>query len=106
MGRRLFAIFLLSGLLAAGQSTLSLEQLTALIRSSLKLKQSDKEVAAYLRKQKLNFALSDVAIEELQGLGAGPRTVEALRELQKASRGLPPPPAVKTARRPMSFARP
>ena len=89
------------GLVAAGlllgQAALSLEQLTSLIQSSVKLKQRDKEVAAYLRKQKLSFSISDVAIEELQGLGAGPQTVEALRELQKASRGLPAPVKVKAA---------
>ncbi|MBI3668100.1 MAG: hypothetical protein HY236_18025 [Acidobacteria bacterium] len=106
MPRRLIGVFLLGALLALAQSTLSLEQLTELIRSSLKLKQSDKEVAAYLRKQKLSFALGDVAIEEFQGLGAGSRTIEALRELQKASRGLPPPPPPKAAPPPTQPAEP
>lgn len=83
---------LLCAVLMLGQGALSWEQLNALIQSSVKLKQRDKEVASYLRKQKLTFSLTDAAIEELQGVGAGQQTVEALHELQKTSRGLPPPP--------------
>lgn len=77
--------------LALAQSTLTWQQLRSLIDSSVKLQQKDKEVATYLRRQKLTFALSDRLIEELQGLGAGIQTVYALRELQKASQGLPAP---------------
>jgi hypothetical protein len=95
MGSRLAVSLLLAALLALAQAALSWDQLRSLIESSIKLKQTDKEVSSYLRSQKLSFSLSDVAIEELQGLGAGPRTVEALRELQKASRGLPPPASIK-----------
>lgn len=80
--------------LSMAQGGLTLQQLSQLIQSSIKqLKLSDKEVAGYLRKQKLSFSLSDVNIEELQGMGAGPQTVAALKELQKTSRGLPAPPA-------------
>jgi len=88
---RLLSLALLLTWLAAAQAALSLEQLASLVRSSIQLQQRDKEVAAYLRKQKLNFSLSDAAIEEFQGLGAGPQTLQALRELQKSSRGLPAP---------------
>jgi hypothetical protein len=84
-------------LLLAAQATLGWEQLQSLIQSSVKLQQRDKEVAAYLHKQKLSFSLSDVMIEELQGIGAGPQTVQALRDLQKLSRGLPPPPKTTVA---------
>ncbi len=91
MGRVILALLL--AVAALGQAALTWPQLKSLIQSSAKLRQSDKEVANYLRSQKLSFSLSDVAIEELQGLGAGARTVEALRELQKASRGLPAPAA-------------
>ncbi len=88
---RPLALGFLAVVLGLAQGALSWEQLRTLIQSSVKLKQSDKEVAAYLRQQKLAFSLSEVAIERLQGLGAGPRTLEALRELSKTSRGLPPP---------------
>lgn len=87
-------LWLLLAGVAAAQAALTFEQLRGLIQSSVKLGQRDREVASYLRKQKLSFSLSDVVIEELQGLGAGPQTVEALRELQKASRGLPLPPKI------------
>src|SRR5712692_8188816 len=40
-------------LLLAAQATLGWEQLRSLVQSSVKLQQRDKEVAAYLRKQKL-----------------------------------------------------
>ena len=63
MWRRGVLIWFLLASLAAAQAALSPEQLTALIRSSVKLQQRDKEVAAYLRKQKLSFSLTDVAIE-------------------------------------------
>ncbi len=90
---RRFAVSLLFTVLAAAQAGLTLEQLSSFIRSSIKLQQRDKEVAAYLRKQKLSFSLSDAAIEEFQRTGAGPQTITALRELQKTSRSLPAPPA-------------
>jgi len=83
--------------LASAQATLNFEQLHAFIESSVKLKQRDRDVAAFLRKQKLSFSISDAAIEELQGAGAGPQTVQALHELQKVSRGLPPPAPLKAA---------
>jgi hypothetical protein len=90
MARRL-AAGLFCALVAFAQSGLTWRQLRSFIESSVKLKQRDKEVAGYLRGQKLSFALSDRLLEELQGLGAGPLTVQALRELQKASQGLPAP---------------
>ena len=81
--------------LAAAQAALTLEQLRSFIESSARLQQRDRDVAGSLRRQKLSFSLSDAAIEELQGMGAGPQTVQALRELQKVSRGLPPPAPVR-----------
>jgi hypothetical protein len=92
-----------------GQSALTWQQLRSLIDSSVKLRQSDKEVASYLRRQKLQFSLSDRLVEELQGLGAGAQTVQALRELQKASQSLPPPdltPAAAAPSKPVEPAPP
>jgi hypothetical protein len=90
-------IALVFAALAGSQAALTWEQLRAFIQSSVKLKQRDRDVAGSLRKQKLSFSLTEVAIEELQGLGAGPQTVQALRELLKTSRNLPPPPQVRAA---------
>jgi len=95
--RSRLGLLLLVAAVAAAQAALTLDQLQSLIRSSVKLNQRDKEVASYLRGQKLTFALTDVLIEELQGFGAGPQAVAALRELQKLSRGLPPPVVPKAA---------
>ena len=82
-------------LAAAGQTALSVEQLVGFIKSSVQLKQPDKQVAAYLRSCKMTESLDDRTIEEMQGFGAGPRTVEALKQLRDASRDLPKvtPPA-------------
>lgn len=77
--------------IALAQMKMSAEDVVKFVRSSLQLKQSDREVAAYLRKIKLTNRLSDREIEELQGAGATPRIVEALRILRDGSSGLPDP---------------
>ncbi len=83
---------------AFAQMRMSVEQLREFIQSSIKLHQEDKQVADYLKKVKLTERLDDRAVEELQGMGAGPRTVAALRELSAESAKLPapapPPPKV------------
>ncbi len=71
------------------QNRLTAEQVVKFIRSAIALKQSDKEVANYLRKQAMSERLDDRTIEELQGLGAGPKTVEVLNALRDASKSLP-----------------
>ena len=79
--------------LAAGamwaQAKLSVDQLFAFIQSSIQLKHPDRQVAAYLLKLKLSERLEPRTVEELEGLGAGPATVDALRKLSEASAGLP-----------------
>jgi hypothetical protein len=84
-------------LTAAGEISMTVAQLDMFIRSSVELKQPDRQVAEYLRKVKLTDKLDDRTIEDLQSLGAGPRTVAALRELSEASASLPvaPPPPPK-----------
>src|SRR5579863_7188486 len=80
---------------AAGEMSLTVDKLTDFIRSAVKLKQTDKEVAETLRHVKMVEKLDDRTIEELQSLGAGPKTVAALKELGDASSSLPqavPPP--------------
>ncbi len=74
------------------QFKMTVEQLVAFIRSSIQLKQPDKQVANYLRKVTVSERLDDRTIEDLQGEGAGPKTVEALHELRDASKTLPAPP--------------
>ncbi len=91
--RRLCAVTALCTAALWAQGTLTIEQLYSVVKSSIQLKHPDKQVASYLSRQKLSERLSDRAIEELQGLGAGPRTLQALRELRDASKGLPVPKA-------------
>jgi len=84
---------------AAGEMNLTVAQLIMFIRSSVQLKQPDRQVAEYLRHVKLTDKLEDRTIEDLQSLGVGPKTVAALRELSEASASLtvappPPPPPV------------
>lgn len=84
---------------AAGEITMTVAQLEMFIRSSVELKQPDRQVAEYLRHVKLKDKLDDRTIEDLQSMGAGPRTVAVLRELGEASANLttappPPPPPV------------
>ncbi|HVX67140.1 MAG TPA: hypothetical protein VHA11_11090, partial [Bryobacteraceae bacterium] len=51
--------------------------------------QPDKQVAAYLGKIQLTEKLDGSTMEELQALGVGPRTAEALNALREASKALP-----------------
>ncbi|MBI3470472.1 MAG: hypothetical protein HY013_03845 [Candidatus Solibacter usitatus] len=83
---------LLVALSLPAQTRLSVEQLVSFVESSIKLKHPDRQVAVYLQKLKLSERLDDRQIEELQGNGAGPKTLEALRALRDASRELPKPP--------------
>jgi hypothetical protein len=58
------------------------------IQSSVQIKQSDRDVAAFLSKAKMTEKLDDRTIEEMQSLGVGPKTVAALRALGQQSQGL------------------
>jgi hypothetical protein len=96
---RLTALLLSAALAvsAAADMRLTVEQLTAFIRSSVSMKHPDKQVAEYLKHVKLVNKLDDRTIEELQGLGAGPKTVAALHDLRDETTALPaaPPPPPK-----------
>jgi hypothetical protein len=82
---------------AAGEMSLTVEKLKDFIRSAVQMKQPDKQVAETLRHFKMAEKLDDRTIEELQSLGAGPKTVAALKDLGDASSSLPEaaPPAPK-----------
>jgi hypothetical protein len=82
---------------AAGEMPLTVEKLTEFIRSAVQMKSPDKQVAETLRHFKMTEKLDDRTIEELQSLGAGPKTVAALKDLGDASASLPEaaPPAPK-----------
>jgi hypothetical protein len=90
-------LFLSLALLARAEMRWTVEQLRQFIRSSVALKQDDRNVAEYLKKVKLTNQLDAATVEDLQGLGAGPRTVEMLNSMRAATAGLPkaPPPPPK-----------
>lgn len=75
------------------QMKMSVEQLVAFLRSSIHLKQDDRGVADYLKKIRLSERLDGRTVEELQGQGLGPKTVQALHDLIEASAALPAAPA-------------
>lgn len=87
------AIWLMGAMLALeAQMKMSVRQLVQFIKSSIDLQHDDKKVAAYLKKVTLRDQLDRGTVEELQGLGAGPRTIEALEALAVATKALPAPP--------------
>ena len=96
MRSRLLVLVVCAGLTALGaEMQLTIEQLKEFVTSSIKLGHADNKLANYLRKVKLTNQLDDRTVEELQGLGAGPKTVEALHQLRDESASLPkaaPPP--------------
>jgi hypothetical protein len=97
MRARILLFLFVAALTAFAQRQLSVDQLLSFLRSSIKLKQNDSQVAAELRKVKLTQRLDERTIEELQGEGLGPRAVQALKELAATTGSLPapPPPAPK-----------
>ena len=84
------------------EQTITVDQLLSFVRSSVKMKMPDKDVAGYLAKVKLSERLDERMVEELQGQGAGPKTVAALDALATASASLskPQPKAPKPAYKP------
>ena len=96
--RLVAAVFALC-VLASAQS-LSVRELMGFLRSSVQLKQSDKEVAGFLAKARMTERLDDRAIEEMQSLGVGPKTLAALRVLRDESQGLAAAKPVEPAAKP------
>jgi hypothetical protein len=92
--------FLGMTLAAFGQRQMSVPDLVTFIKSSIQLHNDDRAVAATVRRLKLTNRLDAGTVEDLQGLGAGPQTLAALRELIAASANQPvavpvaPPPQV------------
>lgn len=89
---RVLAIGCLCAALALAE-TLPVWKVVDFVRSSVKMHQSDKEVAAILVTVKLTDRLDDQTIEQLQGLGIGPKTLHALWMLRDQSAKLPEPAA-------------
>jgi hypothetical protein len=94
---RLLSVLLFMGVAAHAQRPMTVAEVTAFVKSQIKMKGDDRATADFLlHRVKLTDKLEDRAVEELQGQGAGPKTVQALRKLSEESASLPaaPPPAV------------
>jgi len=76
-------------LAAMSQSAVSVEQLVSFIKSEVQKKQDDKKLAEQVQKIKLGNRLDEKTVQEIQRLGAGPKTVAALQKLMEASASLP-----------------
>jgi hypothetical protein len=87
-------LILVFAALAYAQLNMTADQVFTFIKSSIQLHHDDRKVAEYVKKIKLSDKLEERRVEELQGMGAGPRTVAALKELSasSASLALAPPP--------------
>jgi hypothetical protein len=73
------------------QQQLTVDKLVQFITSSISQKNQDKEVAGFLANVKLTEKLDPRVVEDLQGRGAGPKTVAALNHLAETSQSLNPP---------------
>jgi hypothetical protein len=92
--------FLAMSTTAYGQRQMSVPDLITFIKSSIQLHNDDRAVASTVRRLKLTNRLDAGTVEDLQGMGAGPQTLAALRDLvaasaqQPAAALVPPPPQV------------
>jgi len=78
-------------LTSLAQQQLTVDKLVEFITSSISQKMPDKDVAGVLLNMKLTEKLDLRMVEDLQGKGAGPKTVAALSRLAEASAALRPP---------------
>jgi hypothetical protein len=96
---RKFAAFavlpaILATVLAGGafaQMKLGVDQVLGFLRSSIRLKHPDAQVAAYLKKVTLTEQFPPGRVEDLLAEGLGPKSYEQLMAISKASMLLPPP---------------
>ena len=92
MKSRLILLVLACALSMQAQMEMNVDQLAQFIRSELALKQNtDKQLAAYLKGVHLTERLPDKTIEDLEEQGAGPKTVQALKQMQAYASALKPP---------------
>jgi hypothetical protein len=89
---RVAALSCIGALASLAQQQLTVDKLLEFITSSISQKMPDKDVAGFLATVKLTEKLDLRIVEDLQGKGAGPKTVAALSNLATASSSLPAPP--------------
>ncbi|HML16821.1 MAG TPA: hypothetical protein VK419_07335 [Bryobacteraceae bacterium] len=95
---RFFLLLTLAGAVAWAQRSMTAAELIAFVKSQIQMKGDDRATADFLaHKIRLTERLADRTVEELQGQGAGPKTVQALRKLSEESANLPVPPSPPAA---------
>lgn len=99
---RFLLLCLLAASLASAQIKFSAEQLLGFVKSSLRLKHPDHQVAAYLKKVTLTEQLPPGRVEELLASGLGPKTYEQLQAMATATASLPPPKATPPVDQPLA----
>jgi hypothetical protein len=88
---RFLSIGLMTAALAMAQMAMTVKQIQGFVQSNVQLKRPDKEIADYLRRMKMSERLEDSDIEAMLFLGAGPRTVDALKALRDSSANMASP---------------
>ena len=88
MSRLLIAMLVLA-LGATAQIKFTVEQLVSFVKSSVRLKHPDAQVATYLKKVALTEQLPPGRIEDLLASGMGPKTYDQLQLMVAASASLP-----------------
>ena len=78
---RLITLFWFASALALAQREMTVAQLVTFIKSSIQLHNPDKDVADTVARIKVTNKLEDRVVEELQGAGAGPKTIADIWEL-------------------------
>jgi hypothetical protein len=94
---RLICAFLAITAAAHAQRQVTIPELVSFIKSAIQLHNDDRKVADAVRKLKLADRLDAATVEDLQGAGAGPRTLAALRELIDTTNALPAAPPAEPA---------
>jgi hypothetical protein len=94
---RLAAALCLVAVSLAAQQQLTVAKLNGFIDSSIKNHIPDREIASYLATVRMSEKLTAPMVEDLQGKGAGPKTLAALQKLveQSAMLSAAPKPAPK-----------
>ena len=93
---RLLILILCAALSGWGQIKFTVDQLVSFVKSSVRLKHPDAQVAAYLKKVTLTEQLPAGRIEDLLASGMGPKTYDQLQAMVTATASLPPPKVAPT----------
>jgi hypothetical protein len=97
---RLLGLLTLLAVALGAQRAMKVADVVAFVKSQIKMKGDDRATADFLlHRIKLTEKLEDRTVEDLQGQGAGPKTVQALRKMSEESASLPaaPPPQAAPA---------